>query len=163
MKRVWAAVAAICFLTFTAGAGFAADCNFVASKGGEKYHNAACGIVKNIKDENKLCFNYPEEAIQAGYSACGMCKPATGTKVVASKDSDKYHLPACGLAKNIKAENLVSYDSSFEAAKAGKTACGVCKPPKVEKKAEAAPAKAEVISAKAEATPVKTVKAVTSK
>ncbi|MGE5308368.1 MAG: hypothetical protein ACM3OC_04730 [Deltaproteobacteria bacterium] len=159
MKRVFAAVAAACFLTFSSGIGFAADAGYVASKGGEKYHNADCGTAKNIKAENKVTFNYPEEAVQAGYGACGVCKPAAGTKVVASKDSDKYHLPACGSAKNIKAENLVTYESAIDAAKAGKTACGVCKPPKVEVKAadqatvketpakadpaKAAPAKAE--------------------
>lgn len=131
MKRISAVLAVVCFLTFTTGA-FAADCNFVASKGGEKYHGAACGTAKNIKEENKICFAYPEEAIQAGYSACGVCKPATGTKVVASKEGEKYHLESCGTAKNIKAENLVTYASAIDAAKAGKTACGVCKPPKVE-------------------------------
>jgi methylphosphotriester-DNA--protein-cysteine methyltransferase len=138
MKRVFAALAAVCFLTFSAGVSFAQDCAFVASKGGEKYHNADCGTAKNIKAENKVCFAYPEEAIQAGYSACGVCKPAAGTKVIASKEGEKYHLSTCGTAKNIKAENLVNYESAIDAAKDGKTACGVCKPPKVEApKAEA--------------------------
>ncbi len=153
MKRVFAALAAVCFLSFSTGISVAADAAYVASKGGEKYHKADCGIARNIKAENKVTFNYPEEAIQAGYSPCGVCKPAAGTPVVASKEGEKYHLPACGTAKNIKAENLVNYDSAISAAKAGKTACGVCKPPKVELKAETAapataeaPAKAEVAS-----------------
>lgn len=148
MKRVLAAMAAVCFLSFAAGAGFAADCNFVASKGGEKYHLATCGTAKNIKEENKVCFSYPEEAVQAGYTACGVCKPASGTKVVASKDSEKYHLPTCGSVKNIKAENLVTYESAIDASKAGKTACGVCKPPKVGITSEAA--KTENAAAKGE-------------
>ena len=136
MKRFFAIVAAFCLLTLAAGAGFAADCNFVASKAGGKYHVPTCGTAKNIKDGNKVCFAYPEEAIQAGYSACGVCNPAQGTEVVASKDSEKYHLPTCGAVKNIKPENLVKYGSAFDAAKAGKTPCGVCKPPKVAAKPE---------------------------
>ncbi len=131
MKRFFAALMAGCFLSFTALA-FAADCPFVASKGGEKYHKADCGIAKNIKEENKTCYNYPEEAKAAGYAPCGVCKPAECTQVIASKVSDKYHLPSCGLAKKINPENLLEFACASDAAKAGKTPCGVCKPPKVE-------------------------------
>jgi methylphosphotriester-DNA--protein-cysteine methyltransferase len=132
MKKFLAVVLALVFMASFSGALLAADCPYLASKGGEKYHKADCGTAKNIKEENKVCFNYPEDAKTAGYSACGVCKPAECTAVVASKDSDKYHLPGCGTAKNIKKENLVEYACASEAAKAGKTPCGVCKPPKVE-------------------------------
>jgi methylphosphotriester-DNA--protein-cysteine methyltransferase len=130
MKKFLSVLLVVAFMVSFGGLGLAADCPFLASKGGEKYHKADCGIAKNIKAENKTCFNYPEEAKAAGFSACGVCKPAECTKVVASKDSDKYHLPTCGAAKNIKAENLVEYPCATDAVKAGKTPCGVCKPPK---------------------------------
>lgn len=156
MKRFFSGLSALIFVVSFSGSVMAADCSYVASKGGEKYHNADCGIAKNIKAENKVCFQYPEEAKSAGYSACGICKPAECTKVVASKDSYKYHLSACGLAKNIKKDNLVEYSCAADAAKAGKTPCGACKPPKVETPKVEAP-KADV-APKAETTPVTTKK-----
>jgi methylphosphotriester-DNA--protein-cysteine methyltransferase len=126
-------------LIFAFGANvfsYAAECGVLAaSKGAEKYHNVACGAVKNIKAENKVCYDYPEDAVRDGYSACGLCKPAEHTKVVASKESNKYHLPSCGAVKNIKKENLAEFASPEEAAKSGATEpCGVCKPPKPAKK-----------------------------
>ncbi len=47
---------------------------------------------------------------------------------VASREGDKYHKTSCRVAKNIKAENKVSYQSKAEAEKDGKTPCGICKP-----------------------------------
>lgn len=134
MKRLASGVLAACFLVLAAGSSWAADCNLLASKGSDKYHNPDCGIAKNIKAENKVCFVYPEEARSAGYLPCGVCKPAQHTKVVGSKDSDKYHLPTCSLVKNIKKENLVEFNSPEEAMKTGKAPCGVCKPPKASSK-----------------------------
>jgi hypothetical protein len=132
MKKFIAGIAAAVIAVVVGSSVFAADCPFVASKGAAKYHNADCGTAKNIKAENKVCYNFPEEAKADGFTACGVCKPAECTKVVASKDSDKYHLPTCGTAKNIKAENLVEYPCASDVAKAGKTPCGVCKAPKAE-------------------------------
>ena len=135
MRKLISALVASAFLALACGAVLAEPAAYVASKDSNKYHNADCGLVKNIKPENKINFQYPEEARAMGLTPCGVCKPAEHTKVVASKDSDKYHLPTCGMVKNIKKENLVEYNSPEEAAKAGKTPCGVCKPPKaVEKK-----------------------------
>jgi hypothetical protein len=144
MKKFLAGIAAVVFAVLVSSSVFAADCAYVASKGGEKYHNADCGTAKNIKAENKVCYQFPEQAKAAGYNACGICKPAECTKVVASKESDKYHLPTCGTAKNIKAENLVEYPCASDAAKAGKTPCGVCKAPAVKAPKAAAP-KAEAV------------------
>ncbi|GEM_PF-1763082 len=124
------------------GTSFAECKDFVASKDSTKYHLADCGVAKNIKPENQVCFKTQEEAQKAGYSPCGICKPNENIRVVASKDSDKYHLPSCGLVKNIKPENLIEYKSPAEAVKAGKSPCGVCKPPKpaqFDKKEEKAP------------------------
>ncbi len=45
---------------------------------------------------------------------------------VGSKNSDKYHLPDCRYAKNIKRENLVCFSSTEEAEKQGYVAAGCC-------------------------------------
>ncbi len=45
---------------------------------------------------------------------------------VGSKNSDKYHLPDCRYAKNIKSENLVCFSSIEEAEKQGYVAAGCC-------------------------------------
>lgn len=152
MKRVFIGIAALVFgLSLTAG--FAADCNFVGSKESDKYHTPACGAVKNIKAENKVCFQSAADAKKQGYTACGLCKPGEA-KIVASKSSNKYHLSGCGAVKNIDKENLVEFKSAEDAVKAGYTPCGLCNPPKgssvkeekvekVEKKAEKAEKKVE--------------------
>jgi methylphosphotriester-DNA--protein-cysteine methyltransferase len=136
MKKLVAVFLSFAFLVMSCGVSFAECKNFVASKDSNKYHTTDCGIAKNIKPGNQACFNTQEEAIKAGYAPCGVCKPDEKIKVVASKDSDKYHLPSCGLVKNIKPENLVEYSSPAEAVKAGKSPCGICKPPKAKQMSE---------------------------
>jgi len=133
MKKVLSFLFSAVFLFSSVGILLAADCNFIASKDSNKYHTTDCGIAKNIKPGNKICFKTQEEAIKAGYMPCSVCKPDEKLKVVASKDSDKYHLTSCPLVKNIKKENLVEYNSPAEAVKAGKKPCGICKPPKPNK------------------------------
>lgn len=132
MKKIFLGFMAVAFLAFSCGIAMAADCNFVCSKGSDKYHMLDCGIAKNIKAENKMCFATQEEATKAGYAPCGICKPDQKVVVIASKGSDKYHLPTCGLVKNIKAENRVEFKSPADAVKAGYGPCGICKPPKPE-------------------------------
>ncbi|MBF0522303.1 MAG: hypothetical protein HQL24_04515 [Candidatus Omnitrophica bacterium] len=136
MKKIITGLLAAALITMISGAAMAENCNFIASKGSDKYHKPDCATVQKIKAENKLCYKYAEEAISDEFTSCGACKPAEHTKVVASKGSDKYHLPECSIVKNIKPENLQTFDSPEEAVKAGSTTpCGVCKPPKpVEKK-----------------------------
>ena len=101
----------------------------VGSKDGAKYHLASCTAVKNIKAENKVTYKSAQEAFEAGCAPCGTCTPPVETKVVASKEAEKYHFPSCKAAARIKKENLVEYKSPEEAAKDKKTPCGTCKPP----------------------------------
>lgn len=133
MKKFVSGLVAVLFLASACGLAIAVDCNYVASKASDKYHLPGCGLAKNINAENKLCFATQEEAQKAGKTPCGVCKPDKMVKVVASKGSDKYHLPTCGIAKNIKPENLMEFKSPEDAAKAGYSPCGVCNPPKAEK------------------------------
>ncbi len=49
------------------------ECAFVASKNSKKYHLPTCRFAKNIKPENKICFESEEEAKQKGFEPCGTC------------------------------------------------------------------------------------------
>lgn len=46
----------------------------VASKKGTKYHYPWCSGAKSIAEENKITFNSPEEARDAGYTPAANCK-----------------------------------------------------------------------------------------
>ncbi len=139
MKKLFLGLMAVAFLASSCGMVLAAGCNFVASKGANKYHMPDCGISKNIKAENKICFATQEEAAKAGYGPCGVCKPDEKIMVIASKGSDKYHLPTCGLVKNIKPENRIEFKTAADAVKAGYSPCGLCKPPRPQVNKEEAP------------------------
>ncbi len=69
MKKLASVVLSLAFIMMSCGVSFA-EC-----KDSKKYHTADCGIVKNIKAENQICFKAQEEAIKAGYAPCGICKP----------------------------------------------------------------------------------------
>lgn len=47
---------------------------------------------------------------------------------VCSKESDKYHYPACTHTKKINDSNLAHFDTEEEAVAAGYLPCGTCKP-----------------------------------
>ncbi|HPJ30004.1 MAG TPA: Ada metal-binding domain-containing protein [Methanothrix sp.] len=48
---------------------------YVGSKTSNKYHLPDCSYAKKIKEENRITFSDQEEAREAGYSPCGVCKP----------------------------------------------------------------------------------------
>jgi hypothetical protein len=48
---------------------------------------------------------------------------------VGSKNSDIYHYESCSYAKNIKAENLVTFVDAQNAVNKGYHPCSICKPP----------------------------------
>jgi hypothetical protein len=47
---------------------------FVASKNGTKYYPVGCGSVSRINEENKIYFDSPTEAENAGYTRTTACK-----------------------------------------------------------------------------------------
>ena len=47
----------------------------VASKNSRVFHRADCSTVKRIRRANRVNYNSPDEAIQAGKRACKRCKP----------------------------------------------------------------------------------------
>lgn len=54
--------------------------------------------------------------------------PAPSYKLVASRESDKYHKPNCRWVENINPENVIYFDTAEKAIAAGYKACGTCKP-----------------------------------
>lgn len=48
---------------------------YIASSDSDKCHTERCRFVDNILEENIIYFRSKEEAVNAGYSACGTCKP----------------------------------------------------------------------------------------
>ncbi|MBQ7908472.1 MAG: hypothetical protein IJ311_03130 [Elusimicrobiaceae bacterium] len=48
---------------------------YIASAESDKCHTERCRFVGDILEENIIYFHSKEEAINAGYSACGTCKP----------------------------------------------------------------------------------------
>ncbi len=119
------------FTCMSVGLTYAED--LVGSKGGDKYHLSSCTVAAQIKADNKVTFQTPEEAIKAGYTACKKCNPpaksAAAEAFVGSKDSDKFHKADCRLAKNIKADNKVSFATKEDAEKVNYKPCAICFPP----------------------------------
>ena len=48
---------------------------YVGSVNSDKFHYPSCSHAKRIKDSNKITFSSRDNAIAAGYSPCGVCKP----------------------------------------------------------------------------------------
>jgi methylphosphotriester-DNA--protein-cysteine methyltransferase len=53
---------------------------FWASKKSNKYHYPDCRWAQKIKPENLIKFKSPEEAQQAGYIPCKVCRPPISSK-----------------------------------------------------------------------------------
>lgn len=63
---------------------------------------------------------------QAGTNVNSISVIPLDTRVVVSKNSDKYHFTWCGGAKQIKAENQIWFDNETAAQQAGYTLAGNC-------------------------------------
>lgn len=48
---------------------------YVGSVNSDKFHEPSCSHAKRIKEGNKITFSSRQEAIDAGYSPCGVCYP----------------------------------------------------------------------------------------
>lgn len=48
---------------------------YVASVNSDKFHEPSCSQAKRINEGNKITFSSRQEAIDAGYSPCGICYP----------------------------------------------------------------------------------------
>jgi len=90
-------------------------------------HAAVATFPPNVKYvEDFLALEKAAQAQKVGIWENYQAK--TTGKYVASKDSDKYHLPDCRWVKNIQPENLIYFDTEEDAVAAGYSPCGTCKP-----------------------------------
>ena len=48
---------------------------YVASAQSNKFHYSSCRAAKRINQSNLITFSSRDEAINAGYSPCGICHP----------------------------------------------------------------------------------------
>jgi hypothetical protein len=76
-KRLVSLVIVVLFSVLFSGT---ARAEFWGSKNSNKYHKPSCTSAQNIKSNNLVKFNTPENAIQAGYIPCKVCKPPSVTK-----------------------------------------------------------------------------------
>ena len=53
----------------------AADAAYIGNCNSMKYHRADCRYAAQIKAENRIAFDSTEQALIAGYTPCGACKP----------------------------------------------------------------------------------------
>ncbi|MGB7062814.1 MAG: thermonuclease family protein, partial [Candidatus Zixiibacteriota bacterium] len=85
------------------------EVSFVGSKKSDKFHNPGCTWAKKIKPQNLVFFSSVEEAVEAGYIPCKVCKPApliaapkkevteeSSPTVYITRTGSKYHKITCG-------------------------------------------------------------------
>lgn len=53
----------------------AADAAYIGNRNSMKYHRAGCRYAAQVKAENRIGFDSAEQALTAGYTPCGACKP----------------------------------------------------------------------------------------
>ena len=53
----------------------AADVAYIGNRNSMKYHRADCRYAAQVKAENRTAFDSAEQALIAGYTPCGACKP----------------------------------------------------------------------------------------
>lgn len=53
----------------------AADAAYIGNRNSMKYHRADCRYAAQIKEENRIGFDSAEQALTAGCTPCGACKP----------------------------------------------------------------------------------------
>ena len=57
------------------GSPAAAQGAYTASTKSDKFHLSSCSSAAHISEDNRVWFQTRDEAIAAGYSPCGKCKP----------------------------------------------------------------------------------------
>lgn len=72
----------VVFVTFAFGA------EFWGSKNSNKYHYPTCRWAQKIKSSNLIKFSSPEEAVNAGYVPCKVCKPPLPSKSSITNNTD---------------------------------------------------------------------------
>ena len=52
-----------------------AAAQYIGNRNTKVYHQSTCRYVDEINPENRVVFNYPENATAAGYQPCKVCNP----------------------------------------------------------------------------------------
>lgn len=53
----------------------AVQADYVGNRNSMKFHSADCRYAAQVKAENRIAFDRAEQALIAGYTPCGACKP----------------------------------------------------------------------------------------
>lgn len=72
------------------------NAQYVGSAKSDKYHDPSCKHAKRIADENRVEFKTAEEATEAGYVPCKVCKPGAPAKESAEVKSQDAPAEASG-------------------------------------------------------------------
>lgn len=48
---------------------------YIGNRNSMKFHSADCRYAAQVKEENRIAFDSAEQALMAGYTPCGTCKP----------------------------------------------------------------------------------------
>ena len=73
LKKFLAAIVAL--IVTTAAFATALAASYIGNSNTGKFHYANCSSVGKMNPAHKVGFNTRDEAINAGYSPCGNCKP----------------------------------------------------------------------------------------
>lgn len=94
---------------------------------GQKWQQKPLIIEKpiNIPESTQNAQNEPSKA--SGNVQTAISQPAKDCTFVASKNSNKFHIPTCQWTKRIKPENVVCYKDQAAAESAGKQKCSCVK------------------------------------
>lgn len=87
MKGAAVAAAAVLLLLAQAGSPLAQQAPegpFIGSAGAKKFHAAGCRYAAGISERNRVYFRTYDEAVQAGFEPCKVCRPEAVTGAAAS-------------------------------------------------------------------------------
>lgn len=87
-----------------------------------KYADVFVEAERYARENNKGLWAYEETSTASEQEA------VVEYQYVGSKKSNKYHLPTCRYAKDIVAENVITFKDKVDAVSKGYEPCGVCKP-----------------------------------
>ncbi len=68
-------ISILILVVIVAFATVALSTEFWGSAKSKKYHIPTCRWAKKIKEDNRIVFASPEDAVKAGYEPCKTCKP----------------------------------------------------------------------------------------
>ena len=71
MKKILSTILLVCLFTLTAITALA----YTGNSNSFKFHSEGCRAEQKIRADHRIHFDTRDEAIDAGYKPCGICKP----------------------------------------------------------------------------------------